>query len=49
MDAEDVDARIQLGVEKRMAEQELQTFKDKYGIDGKLGKVFDKEFKDLMQ
>lgn len=48
IDVEDVDERVQQGIDKWLAEKTLKDFKEKYGIKGKLENSFNEEFNSLM-
>jgi hypothetical protein len=49
IDVEDVDERVQQGIDKWLAEKTLKDFKEKYGIKGKLENSFNEEFNSLME
>lgn len=49
IEMEDVDERVQHGIEKGLAEKTLQDFKEKYWIKGKLENSFSEEFNNLME
>lgn len=48
IDVEDIDERAEKIANKKLAEQSLKDFKEKYGISWKLDKTFTNEFKGLM-